>query len=98
HRARNGLRARRSPMAVVAGRSTRSSGVTMNEREDQPIQTGPSARAIALSRVSLSIWAAILVAAGIAIAVTGYGVDQLWGGAIAVLGLAHCLAARYASG
>jgi hypothetical protein len=79
----------------VAGRSTRSLDVTMTEREQS--ETGPSDRAVALSRVWLVITGSLFLVFGIGIAVTGDGVDRLWAVAMAAAGVAQFIAARYAS-
>jgi hypothetical protein len=79
----------------VAGRSTRSLDVTVNENEHP--ETGPSKRAVAFSRAWLVIWGILLVALGIGIGVSAEGIDQFWGIAIAAFGAAHFVAARYAS-
>jgi hypothetical protein len=50
-----------------------------------------------MSRVWLVISGWVFLAFGVGIAATADGVDQLWGVAIAVIGIAQFIAARYAS-
>jgi len=81
----------------VAGRSTRSLDVTVSSVEDQQPESGPSDRAVALSRAWLVILGILWAAFGVGVALTAGGIDQLWGGAMVAFGIVHFIVARYAS-
>ena len=67
----------------------------MTERDQS--ETWPSERAVALSRVWLVITGGLFLVFGVGIAVTGDGVNQLWGVVMAAFGILQFIAARYAS-
>ena len=70
----------------------------MSDAKDHDLDSGPSERAVAVARAWLVILGILWGACGTGIAVTADGVDQLWGGTMVAFGMAHFVAARYASG
>ena len=70
----------------------------MSAAKERDLDSGPSERAVAFARAWLVILGILWGACGTGIAVTADGVDQFWGGALIAFGIAHFVAARYASG